>query len=387
MTGKKPAPYWRLSGFYFFYFAALGSIIPYWSIYLQSVGFNAIDIGILVAVLLGTKVVSPNIWSWISECTDHPMIMVRLASLLSVVAFTGIFWGEGFWWVASITFLFSFFWNASLPQFEAVTLFHLKADSHRYSAIRTWGSVGFIVVVIFIGEWFEQASITKLPMLIISLLAIVWLVSLLVPSPSVHSDECVERDWVSIAKSPHVLAFFVVCFLVQASHGPYYVFYTISLDAQGYSGGATGMLWALGVVAEVFLFIVMHRLLKRYSLRNILLTGLLLALLRWLLIAYFRDSFGLLLVAQLLHAASFGSNHAVAIHLLHRYFKGRSQLKGQALYSGVSFGLGGVVGSLYSGYLWDKGGAESIFLIAAAISLLAFTIAWMWVEKESKIIF
>ncbi len=382
MTDQKPVPYWRLSGFYFIYFAALGSIIPYWAIYLQSAGYNAVDIGFLVAILLGTKVVAPNIWSWISECTDRPMVMIRLASLLAAITFAGIFLDEGFWWVATVTLLFSFFWNASLPQFEAVTLFHLREGSHRYSLIRTWGSVGFIVVVIAIGKWLEQTSIAQLPILIVSLLAAIWLMSLLVPSPSLKAVEEDEVPWLSIAKSPHVLAFFIVCFLVQASHGPYYVFYTISLDQQGYSAGATGELWALGVVAEVVLFMMMHHLLKRYSLRTILLAGLFLTILRWLLIAYQRDSFMALFFAQLLHAASFGSNHAVAIHLLHRYFKGRNQLKGQALYSAVSFGLGGVIGSLYSGYLWDEGGAEVIYLVAALITLLALFIGWKWVERE-----
>jgi len=73
----------------------------------------------------------------------------------------------------------------------------------------------------------------------------------------------------------------------------------------------------------------------------------------------------------------------VAIHFLHRHFKGQNQLKGQALYGAVSFGLGGVIGSLYSGYLWDVGGAETIYLIAALISLLALFIGWKWVEIES----
>jgi PPP family 3-phenylpropionic acid transporter len=382
VTEQKPVPHWRLSGFYLIYFAALGSIIPYWSIYLQSTGFSAAEIGQLVAILLGTKVIAPNIWSWISERTDQPMVMIRLASFLSAITFAGIFLSEGFWWVAVVMFIFSFFWNATLPQFEAVTLFHLKDDSHRYSLIRTWGSIGFILIVVLIGEGLEYISIGYLPVLILGLLTAIWLVSLIVPSPPSH---CVTKEgghWLSIVKSPQVLAFFVVCFLVQGSHGPYYVFYTISLDQQGYSGSETGMLWALGVIAEVILFVVMHRLLKHYSLRTILLVGLTLTVLRWLLIAYERDSLIALLFAQLLHAASFGSNHVVAMHLLHRYFKGRNHLKGQALYSAVSFGLGGVIGSLYSGYLWDVGGAEAIYLIAALMTVLALFIGWKWVEIE-----
>ena len=59
-------PYWRLSGFYLFYFATLGALVPYWSLYLKGLGFSAVEIGELVAILMATKIVAPNIWGWIT---------------------------------------------------------------------------------------------------------------------------------------------------------------------------------------------------------------------------------------------------------------------------------------------------------------------------------
>ncbi|WP_419582672.1 MFS transporter, partial [Thiolapillus sp.] len=50
-------PYWRLSAFYFFYFAALGTLMPYWGLYLQSLGFDAFAIGSLMSILMATKIV------------------------------------------------------------------------------------------------------------------------------------------------------------------------------------------------------------------------------------------------------------------------------------------------------------------------------------------
>ncbi|PKM21298.1 MAG: MFS transporter, partial [Gammaproteobacteria bacterium HGW-Gammaproteobacteria-14] len=160
----------------------------------------------------------------------------------------------------------------------------------------------------------------------------------------------------------------------QLSHGPYYTFYTIHLVEMGISRSVAGQLWALGVIAEVLLFLVMHRLLVRFELRWLLTGSLLLAALRWVLIGTVADSLFWLVLAQLLHAASFGSFHAAAIAWLHRTFAGAHAGQGQALYSSFGFGAGWAVGASLSGLLWAQWGADS-FLMAAAVALLAAIIA------------
>jgi MFS family permease len=108
-------PYWRLSGFYFFYFATLGVLVPYWGLYLQSVGFTPVDIGNLIAILMFSRIVAPMVWGWIADHRESRMAVVRLASFLTIVAFSGAFFGSSFWWLAVVMLLFSFFWHASLP--------------------------------------------------------------------------------------------------------------------------------------------------------------------------------------------------------------------------------------------------------------------------------
>jgi len=138
------------------------------------------------------------------------------------------------------------------------------------------------------------------------------------------------------------------------------------------------------VGAEVLLFVFMKQILKCVSLRNILLISIVLGIGRWLLIAFFVDSFSLMLLAQLLHAATFGASHVVAIHLLHNYFGIHHQGKGQALYSSLTFGLGGMIGSLASGYFWDLYGASFVFSMASVCCFLALIIAFIWVGRENQ---
>ena len=130
---------------------------------------------------------------------------------------------------------------------------------------------------------------------------------------------------------------------MQLAHGPYYTFFSIHLEALGYSRSFIGLMWALGVVAEILLFLVMARLLERFSLRQVLLASFLIAALRWLLLGQLADHLGVLLIAQLMHAATFGSFHAAAIHFVQRSFGHRQQGQGQALYASLS-GIGGALG-------------------------------------------
>lgn len=373
--------YWRLSGFYLFYFASLGALIPYWGLYLQSLGFGVVEIGELVGIVMATKIVAPNIWGWIADHTGRRMRIVRLACLLSTLLFAAVFTAQGYWQMALVMTGFSFFWNAALPQFEANTLNHLGADTHRYSSIRLWGSIGFILTVAALGALFERSGTGWLPVALIGLFAAIWLSSLLVPEKVAGHPPLEHLSLRAVLRQPVVIAVLLVCFLMQASHGPYYTFYSIYMAEHGYSETLIGELWALGVVAEIGVFLKMRSWLPRYGARRLLLSATALTALRWLLLAGFVDQLWVMILAQTLHAASFGLYHAVSIHLFHRLFRGRLQGRGQALYSSVSFGAGGAAGSVAAGYLWQGAGAGWMYLAAAATALLALGVAWRGVRN------
>lgn len=368
--------YWRLSGFYLFYFAALGALVPYWSVYLKSLDFSVAEIGELIAILMATKIIAPNVWGWIADNTGRRMVIVRMASLFSAIAFTGVFLGSSYWWLVGVMTVFSFFWNASLPQFEATTMSHLGENTHRYSSIRLWGSVGFILAVALLGWLLEAYGESILPLAVSLLFFGIWLSSLVVPESAAGHLPLDQEPLRKVLSRPVVVALLLVCFLMQASHGPYYAFFSIYLEDYGYSPSHIGQLWALGVAAEIGVFLMMTRLLPRFGPRRLLLVSLGLTSLRWLLIAGFAGSVGVIVFAQTLHAASFGLYHVVAIYLIHSLFTGAHQGRGQALYSSVSFGAGGAIGVLASGYLWTSIGPESMYLFAAVLSLSAFIVVY-----------
>ena len=373
--------YWRLSGFYLFYFASLGALIPYWSLYLESLHFSFTEIGQLMAILMATKIVAPNIWGWIADHTGQRMAIIRMASLLAALTFTGVFISSSFWWLALVMTVFSFFWNATLPQFEATTMNHLGGEHHRYSGIRLWGSIGFIIAVSGLGTLMGLSGTGILPTVLTGLFALIWLSSLTVPESAAGYLPLDQEPLREVLSRPVVLSLLAVCFLVQASHGPYYAFFSLYMEHHGYPTAIIGQLWALGVFAEIGIFLLIPVLLPRFGTRILLLIAIALTTLRWLLTALYADNLVVIIFSQTLHAASFGLYHAVMIFLIHSLFTGSHQGRGQALYSSISFGAGGAAGALVSGYLWTEMGPQTMYLVAALTSLSALLVVLFYVRN------
>ncbi|OUS32403.1 hypothetical protein A9Q99_01030 [Gammaproteobacteria bacterium 45_16_T64] len=381
-TSPAAVPYWSLSGFYFFYFSLLGALLPYWGLYLKDEGFSPIEIGQLMAILMGTKIIAPNIWGYLADKTGRRVRIIRWGAALTTVFFSTIFFQPDFWGYAFLVASFTFFWNAILPQFEVVTLNSLQDRQHEYSRIRVWGSIGFVFTVVGFGWVFDVSSVGMLPYYLVTMMALIWLSSLFVAEPpAVPIKKKEETSFLHQLNRGPVIVFFIVCFLMQVSHGPYYSFYSIFMEESGYSKVAIGWLWAIGVIAEILIFMVMHKLMDRYSSAFLLAFSLALGALRWLLTALYPEQVVLVVFSQICHAATFGVFHAVAIHWVQHHFSARSSGQAQAFYSALSFGGGGAVGSFLAGIMWEDFGGESSFYIASLACGLGAILAWFKLPK------
>ncbi len=371
---SQPIPYWRLSGFYFFFFASLGALLPFWGIYLDRLGYNAEQIGTVFAALMATKIISPNIWGWVADHTNRHVYVIRVAAFMAFFMFVGVVFFKGYLAMILIMAAFSFFWNATLPQFEAVTFHYMQNSDTHYSQVRLWGSVGFIVIVLAAGQYFKtEGALDDLPYIVLFFLAGLWGVTVLCPEKKVAVQHAPQLSIWKVLGQSRVIVLLLACFLIQVSHGPYYTFFSLYLESHQFSSSSIGWLWSLSVLSEVVIFFYVRRLFTRFNLINLMLCSIALTAVRWVLIAWFIDSLALLLVAQLLHAASFALFHVVAIQLISEFFPHRLQGRGQGLYSSISFGAGGALGAYYGGLLWESQGGN-VFILSAGVSMIAFVL-------------
>ena len=375
-------PYFKLSSFYFFYFAALGAFVPYWTVYLKvHFKFSSVEIGELLAIFMATKLIAPLVWGWLADHYNNRLGLIRFAAVMTVISFTGVYLYKSYWWMAGVMVAFGFFWNASLPLYEALTLNHLGSKISRYGQIRLWGSIGFIFMVAGLPLVIEGDYLSTLPhyllLMFIAIIVSTWLIKDKPHPIKISHKKGLEK----LPINGMLSAFLAACMLQTASHGAYYTFFSIYLEDHGYSRLYAGVMWALGVAAEVGLFIVLYRFMDRFSVTSLFSLSLLLTAVRWVILGLFVDNAIILALSQLLHAASYGLFHASAIHLIHYWYPGRIQGRGQALYAGLSFGLGGAIGSLLSGYLWEAVATSTTFLLMAGFALLGWLVAIVFVRE------
>tara|TARA_R110001592_G_scaffold14589_3_gene65007 strand:- start:4152 stop:5348 length:1197 start_codon:yes stop_codon:yes gene_type:complete len=388
----------RLSSSYFFYFAILGLISPYLSVFLDGKGFNSLELGEIFAILTATKIVAPSLWAILADKTGQQLLIIRLGALSALLSFMLLFWLDSYWPISFSLALFSLFWTAILPQLEVFTLNSVRRSSKIYARIRLWGSVGFIVLALFAGqvmEYYEQpglsntfiSSFTPAFVLIGCVILFCLLISTILIKPQrivskVQAQPLALKDRLLTLR---FITFFVGGVLLQISFGPYYGFFALFLRDLSYSGFTVGLLISLGVVAEILVFIFASSFFKYFSLKALLIFSLVATGARWLLVALYAESIWLLALTQLMHAASFALFHSASMLFISSHFTTCQQSRGQAVYLGGVYGVGGAIGAYVAGVLWLDGlGASTAFLTASAAALLAAFVV-LFMPKEEKI--
>ena len=369
--------------------------MPYWSLYLKYLGFSAMEIGELMAILLLTKVIAPNLWAILADrsAVKHgdSLGLLRFAAGMALLCYLMIGLADQYWSMALGMFAYCVFWNACLPQMEAATLNQLDNDREKYGEVRLWGSIGFIVAVMAVGALldivgpkgiFPAGALCMLAMLLSS----IWLVHHVRNKQVlavVDLEHLQKKTPLKELLDKRIVVLLVLCFFMQMSHSPFYTFYSIYLESYGYSKLHIGILWSSGVVFEIVIFLIGYRLLRRFDLTNLLSFTFLVAAIRWCLVAAYPENSSIMFITQIMHAVTYGLYHIVMIQMIDRYFVGRYQIRGQALYSSITFGLGGAVGSVASGYVWTYYGQENLFWAAGAMMFFVALCSFIILNKKN----
>lgn len=363
-------PATRLSAFYFFYLAALGAFSPYFPLWLDHQGLSAVAISGMMSLWYGARAVSPSAWGHVVLHSSRPIRWLRVGCALTLLAFAGFLWPSApLPAMALVMAGFSFFCNAIMPQFEAVTLSHLSHAPQRYGRIRLWGSVGFLMTAIGLGPLFDRIGIGSLPWLMVPMFVMLLIASFVNDYGPAHGEDGPRESLVASLRRPGVAALIGAGFLMQVAHGPYYVFFSLHLAESGYSKGTLGLFWAIGVLAEIVMFWFAARLLERHGAVRLMRLCMAAAGLRFICTALVPGLAVVLSIAQLGHALTFGLFHSAAMQRTARLFPGRLLGQGQGLLYGLSSGLGGVTGALLAGQFWGLGGGRAAFLFAATAAI------------------
>ena len=371
----------RLSVWYFWYFAFFGAFQPYFALYLQSIGLSAGRIAVLMSLGQFMRLLAPLLWSWLADSGGRRVRILVVSTAASLASFSVVFLTQEFVGLLVGMAILHFFWSASLPLVEALTLAHLAASPERYGRIRLWGSVGFIAAVMGVGLLLDSMPIGSQLWVCWAMLLGTFLSTLTLAEARQRAGQ-IAGPIMDVLRQRKVGFLFAAGLMMTAAHGALYVFYSIHLVAHGYGKTLVGLLWTLGVVAEIVVFLFMPRIAALVSMRRILLACFALAVLRFMLIGWTVEFIGLLVFAQLLHGASFGAHHAATMAALNRWFVPGQQARAQALYGSVAYGAGGMGGALLAGALWGSLGPGITFSAASLLALIGMILVWRGVPGD-----
>jgi PPP family 3-phenylpropionic acid transporter len=353
------------------YFTWVGLFSPYLSLYLAAIGLTIAQIGMLMAVPQVLRIVGPPFWGWLADRGGSRVLLLRVSSVGAVLAAMLLpLAGDRFAALMPVLALLFFMTAAQMPIGETIAMHDAGGDAGRYGRIRIWGSAGFIVGVVAMGPVLDAWGMRSLPWwmaaILVGLVASTWMLRV-APLPKSGPPAMRVRERL---RQPRVQAFFASAFLMLFAHAALYAFLSLYLAQLGYSKTAIGLLWALGVVAEIGVFWVQHRLFARFGALRLLDASLWVAALRFALIGLAAEWLPALVVAQLLHSVTFGIHHSATVATLQRWFEPAQQGRAQALYVMVGYGLGGALGVLAASWVWTAVSPPAAFLMSAVAAAL-----------------
>jgi MFS transporter, PPP family, 3-phenylpropionic acid transporter len=376
------SPAVRLAGYYCALFAAVGVNLPFWPLWLKDRGLSPGDIGLILATTYLVKMlINPLVGHVVDRRGDRrrPMMLMAMGATLAWSCFALV---SEFWGILIVTVLSFSLWAGILPVGESLALMITQRHRLDYGRVRLWGSAAFILTAIAVGRLLVEYPPAILVWLIAGALALTAVACAALPDARVP----VPADGRAPPLKPLLTSMGFLLFLAagslnQVSHTVYYAFSTIHWKAAGIADDTIGLLWSEGVIAEIVLFSMSGRVVRRMGPAGLILTAALCGAIRWSVLAVTTE-LPLLFAAQILHAATFGCAHLGAMHFIQRTIPAGLSARAQGIYAAIAMGAAPGLMSPLTGRLYESLGGYA-FMVMAGFSLLSALAAWRMV-KPSK---
>ncbi|HYF59086.1 MAG TPA: MFS transporter [Burkholderiaceae bacterium] len=362
---------------YFAYFAFIGIYSPYLSLWFDARGLSIPEIALLMSLPQALRIVAPPCWGWLADRGGRRVELLRASAIASLGVLLLFPHAGGTASLAALMLALFFLTAAQMPIGEAIALDLSGGDSGRYGRLRLWGSVGFVLAVVGGGPVLAALGLDALPWMMAAAMAGLAAVTLSLPRVAPARAVRASTPVAARLREPAVAAFMASAFLMIFAHAGLYSFYSLFLERQGWGTTAIGLIWGVGVVAEIALFTGQRLLFDRFPPLALLGASFAVCALRFAMVAGSEGSLAVLLGAQLMHAVTFGLHHSASMAVLHRWFEPAQQARAQAAFIVVGYGLGGSAGGLASGWLWERVSPEATFLGASAAALAGWGAVWL----------
>lgn len=363
-----------IGAFYFFYFALIGVHIIFVPKILSMVGYSSMDIGVIFASAPLVRFIVPFLFLKGFKLDHKAFIAALILMLLGAIGFYPSL--HHFWPLLVSNMIFGIGISLLLPYIEVIALEHIGKES--YGKIRLFGSLGFICVALVLVRYLNTPDIGIYFLIAMAIAATVLGAYIGTLEHKKNTADAALIDNLHSFNPLTHLSLWIGFLLMQVSFGPFYNFFTIYTTDHGISLDMTVWMWSFGVIVEILMFYFQGPLLGKNLYKLLQLTAFFTAL-RWLIVALFPENVILLFASQSLHALSFALFHTVSISILFSLY--HAKRLAQQFFFGISYGLGGFLGALGAGVLYQH--LPDWLFIGGAIAASGATIAFsVHVKKQ-----
>ncbi len=347
--------FFKLSAFYFFYFAAVGVYIIFLPKVLHDIGYTPADIGIVLALAPLMRFLTPFLFLKHIELNQTVFKTILVLSVISSSLFYLTI--NNFYLFMINNGILGVCLSLLLPYIELISI---KELGNRYGKSRLYGSIGFMVIALVLAQYLTDPYVALHYYLVVTILTASCAYSLLKYDVVEHTQNVNDEKFSLLKYWP----FWLSLFLMQVSFGGFYNFFTIYETAHGISLETTSYLWSFGVACEILMLYYQAPILQ-YNLLKIIKFSIFITAIRWLLLYLFPDSLTISYFTQSIHAFSFGLYHSAVIIYLYKLYSNKKLA--QQFMLGVAYGLGGFIGAIIAG--WTYG--EYLFLYSSILAFMA----------------
>lgn len=349
--------FFLLSAFYFFFFAIIGVYVIYMPKVLDSFGYTSAQIGVIFAMSPLVRFLAP--FFFLKKQLTATIYKAALLGLLisGAALYVTI---ENFWLLVLNNILIGIAFALILPFAETIAL--EKIGKERYGRARLWGSLGFIFVALVVAK-FMQKPYTALHFFMAMVILTAIFAAYLPQFESKKLQHPKSKSFNFLSHWP----LWANLFLMQVSFAPFYNFFTIYEHEHGLDYTTISYLWTFGVVCEIVMLYLQAPLMRK-NLLSLIKFSTFVTIFRWLLLFLFPTNVFMLYLAQSLHAFGFALYYSSAIAYLFTLYEDKKLA--QLFFGGISFGLGGMVGSFLAGLFYG----EYLFLYASTVAFLAWVV-------------
>ncbi len=363
-TSSSRAFGWRLSSFYAALFAVYGFQLAYFPVWLDWRGLSAAEIGMVSATPLFLRLFIGPTAAFLADRSGDRRRAVIVAAVCGCAAVLALGQSHLLLTIALFTAVFIVGCQTTGPIVEAIALSGVRELGVDYGRMRLWGSLSFIAATFVGGVLVERFAAPSVIWMLAASTGMLVLTSWLLPfqrpggagnAAAGVGGRLTLAQVAKVAGSRTFLLFVFAAGVVQASHALFYSFGVLHWQAQGIPTTTIGVLWSVGVIAEVVLFAIAGRYLKLVGPAGLIIAGAVAAVVRWGAMAL-EPTIALLFPLQVLHALTFGATHLGAMHYIHQTVPQEQAGTAQALFAAATGGAGMGAATLMAGLLYGQFG-------------------------------